>query len=286
MFTKFHNVSFITSTVTGLEVEGNHLVIHTTGSSYEVPFKSGAEAKSGLDELTDILNNKNINTNKKEETASKTDDILNLAQEAVESLQGVLGTLRSAATSKVADVAVQKVLDRIDGRLSSVLDAKDDLIAKAKSIFEHAEPENKPKAQPKTKEKSVVKEPKNSDVPVGDNIFGDILNDIFTGTSCVDVSHEHGAKKITVDEFKQVFGTESEPLIGDLTDKQLREFISEFVDGALENERVQVLFNNIKEQFGVEEAEKAIEGYKKLIHTFCNQNVEMTLSQVIARYFS
>lgn len=286
MFTKFHNVSFITNTVTGLEVEGKTLVIHTVNSTYEVPFQTGTDAQVALEELTDILNNKTTSS-KKEDKATKTDDILNLAQDAVESLQGVLGTLRTVATAKVADCAVQSVLDRIDGRLSSILDAKDDIIAKAKTIFENAEPENKPQSQPKAKAKQVQEETKNEDVQ-SENFFGDILNDIFTGTSCVNVKvdDEHGAKKISVEEFKQVFGTEFEPLIGDLTDKQLREFISEFVDGALENERVQALFNNIKEQFGTEEAESAIEGYKKLIYTFCNQNVEMTLSQVIARYFS
>lgn len=281
MFTKFHSVSFIASTVTGLEIDGKELVIRTTGDSFVVPFSSASAAKDGLAELTDILNTK---TPVGDAQPSKTDSVLNAAQDAVQSLQGVLGTLRANATAKVQDIAVQAVLDRIDRKLEKAFDAKDDLLSMARGIFEKAQPENKPT---KVQDEPVVYE--KTETPRKDvKDFSSVLDSIFTGINGIvnDVDTEHGAKKLSVDEFKQLFGTDQEPLIGDLTDKQLKEFISEFVDGALQNERVQSLFNTIKEQFGKDEAESAIDGYKNLIYTFSVQNVEMTLSQIIARYFN
>jgi|AGFT01.1.fsa_nt_gi hypothetical protein len=288
MFTKFHSVSFIASTVKGLEVDGKELVIRTTGDSFVVPFSSASAAKDGLAELTDILNSK---APVGDTQSTKTDSVLNAAQEAVQSLQGVLGTLRATATNKVQDLAVQAVLDRIDSKLEKAFDAKDDLFAMARSIFEKAQPENKPT---KVQDDPVVYEKKETPKPENKTKdFASVLDGIFTGVSSiventvnVKVDAEHGAKKLSVEEFKQLFGTALEPRIGDLTDKQLKEFISEFVDGALQNERVQSLFETIKAQFGKDEAESAIDGYKNLIYTFSVQNVEMTLSEIIARYFN
>lgn len=295
MFTTFHNVSFIASTVTGLEVEMNTLHILTTGQGYEVRFKSGEEAQEGLKELTDILNG-TTKTAQEAPKASKTDELKATIASGFDRLQSVLEGAKTTATDKVQEAILAQVLGGAGKTVSDLLERKDDLVQRATDILSTLEKlldkeetkeqrpmatRNKPEAATPAKgtEEAVKRATSIIDT---DGIFTDNTAPSFDAqvTATVD------AKKITADQFKQIFGTPAEPVIGDMSERQVREFIAEFVDGALANERVQQLFQNIKDNFGADEAEGAIDGYKNLILTICLQNTEMTLSEIISRYFS
>ena len=295
MFTKFHNVSFIASTVTGLELEMNTIHILTTGQSYEVRFKTNEEAQAGLSELTDILNaasgQGSTNSAQEAQGASKVNDLKDILNSGLNRLQGILESAKSTATDKVQEAVMAQVLGTAGKTVSDLMDYKEALVTRATdllSTLEKAlEPEEKPMAtrnEPKsepTKKTECFKD----EVATATSILD--VDSIFTSSAKdLDVSAVITPKKMSADHFKSIFGTPEEPLIGDLSERQLREFIGEFVDGALANERVQHLFQNIKDNFGADEAEGAIDGYKNLILTICLQNTEMTLSEVISRYFN
>ena len=284
MFTNFHNVSFIRSEVIGLEVEGTTLLIETSKKTFEVSFASEEEAKAGLQELTSVLNGSTDST--KKPSASKTDKVL---QDTIQSLQ----SLRDKATKHIADAAFDTI---IKGRTS---DIKDDLLSFAQNLPNILDMFNTPKDEveepvkptpkamkPKAEVEETVKPNQQAVKPT--TCFNDILSGIFTApTETVDIKVTSGLPKtMTLDEFKLVFGTDKEPVIGDLRHDQIKEFVSDFVDGVLENERVQTLFSSIKKQFSEEDALKAVEGYKDLIYTVSIQNIEMTLSAIIQNFFS
>lgn len=292
MFTTFHNVSFIASTVTGLEVEMNILHILTTGQGYEVRFKSGEEAQQGLKELTDILNG-TVKTAQEAPKSSKADELKNIINGGFDRLQSTLENVKATATDKVQEAIMAQVLGGAGKTVSDLMDRKDDLVQRAADMLstleklldtEEVKEEPKPMAtrnEPKATKGTEEAVQRATSIIDTDGIFTD-----STPIVNVQVTAAIDPKKITADEFKQIFGTPAEPLIGDMSERQLREFIAEFVDGALSNERVQQLFQNIKDNFGVDEAEGAIEGYKNLILTICLQNTEMTLSEIISKYFS
>lgn len=285
MFTNFHNVSFISSDVSGLEVEGKSLFIQTfNNKSFEVKFNTPEDAHNGLRELTVILNGGNT---KPSSVESKADEVLQSAKSVFDSLQGSFGTLRDKLTSKVTDIALEAMIK--GSPVSELFSRKDELINAAHELskmFTHSSTDTE--ATPPVAEPS---KPDTKPEPVREvqPCFNDVLDSIFTAGPAAkktQVNVTKVAKKLSSEEFKQVFGTPDEPLVGDFLDPQLKEFIADFVDGALANERVQSLFSSIKEQFGEAEAEAAIESYKTLIYTFCVQNTEMTLSGIIQQFFS
>lgn len=288
MFTKFHSVSFIASTVTGLEVEQNELHINTTGESFTVRFKTKEEALSGLEELTEILNGK-----KKEEPKDESAwDIKDTLKFGIDRFNETFGNIKSAATDKVQEAVISQILGTTGKAVSDIMDRKDELMSRAAVLLSTLETaldnttEEKPMAtRNKPVDESTEKTSCFKDVVTRATSILD-TDGIFTSLSTDSGAITRDTKKITTEQFKEIFGTESEPLIGDMSERQLREFIGEFVDNALANDRVQQLFQNIKDNFGTNEAEEAIEGYKKLILTIALQNTEMTLSDVISRYFS
>lgn len=303
MFTKFHNVSFIASTVTGLELENNIIHILTTGQGYEVRFATKSEAEAGLVELTDLLNAAVSNTTKTAQEApkaSKADELKATITSGFDRLQSVLEGAKTTTTDKVQEAIMAQVLGTAGKTVSDLMNRKDDLLQRAADMLssletlldtEEVKDEPKPMAtrnKPAPEEKVTSKGAAEA-VKRATSILD--TDGIFSGAKempefTAEVKATRDTKKITAEEFKQIFGTEAEPVIGDMSERQVREFIAEFVDGALANERVQQLFQNIKDNFGEDEAEGAIDGYKNLILTICLQNTEMTLSQIIARYFS
>lgn len=295
MFTTFHNVSFIASTVTGLEVEMNILHILTTGQGYEVRFKSGEEAQQGLKELTDILNG-TAKTAQEAPKASKTDELKATIASGFDRLQSVLEGAKTTATDKVQEAILAQVLGGAGKTVSDLLEHKDVLVQRATDMLSTLEklldkeetPEQRPMATRNKPEAATPAKGTEEAVKRATSIID--TDGIFTDNTApsfdAQVTATVDAKKITADQFKQIFGTPAEPVIGDMSERQVREFIAEFVDGALANERVQQLFQNIKDNFGADEAEGAIDGYKNLILTICLQNTEMTLSEIISRYFS
>lgn len=288
MFTKFHSVSFIASTVTGLEVEQNELHINTTGESFTVRFKTKEEALSGLEELTEILNGK-----KKEEPKDESAwDIKDTLKFGIDRFNETFGNIKSAATDKVQEAVISQILGTTGKAVSDIMDRKDELMSRAAVLLSTLEAaldnttEEKPMAtRNKPVDESTEKTSCFKDVVTRATSILD-TDGIFTSLSTDSGAITRDTKKITTEQFKEIFATESEPLIGDMSERQLREFIGEFVDNALANDRVQQLFQNIKDNFGTNEAEEVIEGYKKLILTIALQNTEMTLSDVISRYFS
>lgn len=295
MFTKFHNVSFIASTVTGLEMEANVIHILTTGQSYEVRFATKSEAEAGLTELTDILNG-TVKTAQEAPKASKADELKNIITNGFDRLQGVLEGAKTTATDKVQEAILAQVLGGAGKTVSDLMDRKDDLVQRAtdmlsslEKLLDNEEVKEEPKPMATRNEPKAETPVKGTEEAVKRATSILDTDGIFTDTTPVvnvQVTATVDPKKITAEEFKQIFGTPAEPLIGDMSERQVREFIAEFVDGALANERVQQLFQNIKDNFGVDEAEGAIDGYKNLILTICLQNTEMTLSEIISRYFS
>lgn len=306
MFTKFHNVSFIASTVTGLELEQNVIHILTTGQGYEVRFASKTEAETGLQELTDLLNSAAAGTSNTTQEAPKAfnvDDLKDTIAAGWDRIQNVSGRAKTTTTDKVQEALMAQVFGSVGKTVSELLDRKDDLVKRATDMLssleslldteEEVNEEPKPMAtrnEPKAKPEQPAQPAKNTEeaVPRATSILD--TDGIFSGAKEMpvvnaDVKAVRDIKKITADEFKQIFGTPAEPVIGDMSERQVREFISEFVDSSLANDRVQQLFQNIKENFGADEAEGAIDGYKKLILTICLQNTEITLSEIISRYF-
>lgn len=303
MFTKFHNVSFIASTVTGLELENNIIHILTTGQGYEVRFATKSEAEAGLVELTDLLNAVAAGTTKTAQEApksSKVDDLKATITSGFDRLQSVLEGAKTAATDKVQEAIMAQVLGTAGKTVSDLMDRKDDLLQRAadmlsslETLLDTEEVKEEPKPMATRNEPKAKAAPASKGTEEAVKRATSILDTdgIFSGAKempefTAEVKATRDTKKITAEEFKQIFGSEAEPVIGDMSERQVREFIAEFVDGALANERVQQLFQNIKDNFGVDEAEGAIDGYKNLILTICLQNTEMTLSQIIARYFS
>lgn len=292
MFTTFHNVSFIASTVTGLEVEMNILHILTTGQGYEVRFKTEEEAQQGLKELTDILNG-TAQTAQEAPKASKTDELKNIIAGGFDRLQSTLENAKTTASDKVQEAIMAQILGGAGKTVSDLINRKDDLVQRAADMLstleklldtEEVKEEPKPMAtrnEPKAAKGSEEAVQRATSIIDTDGIFTD-----STQIVNVQVTAVADPKTITAGVFKQIFGTPAEPVIGDMSERQVREFISEFVDGALSNERVQQLFQNIKDNFGADEAEGAIDGYKNLILTICLQNTEMTLSEIISKYFS
>lgn len=303
MFTKFHNVSFDATTVTGLELENRILHILTTGQSYEVRFTSNASAEAGLTELTNILNSLELSssvvkTTQEAPETTKTQELKDTLLNGLSRLQGFASSLKSTATDKVQETVKAKIVGAIHNKVIDLQITKDELMQRAQDLLEsleaaieHADEEPKPMAtrnEPKTK--SDVEHPAKGTseaVERATQILG--FDNIFGSTDAakpvVHVTGTTPAKNLTAEEFKEIFGTPAEPLIGDLSERQLREFIGEFVDNALENERVQQLFQNIKDNFGADEAAGAIDGYKNLILSISLTNSEMKLSDVIARFF-
>lgn len=308
MFTKFHNVSFIASTVTGLELEQNVIHILTTGQGYEVRFTTKKEAENGLQELTDLLNAELTGTSKttqEDPKAFNADDLKDTIAAGWDRILNVSGRAKTT-TDKVQEALMAQVFGSVGKTVSDLFDRKDDLVKRAtdmlssleslldtEEVAEEPKPmatRNEPKAKP-TPTAQTATPAKNTEEAVHRATSILDTDGIFSGAkgmseSNADVKAGRDIKKITTEEFKKIFGTPAEPVIGDMSERQVREFISEFVDSSLANERVQQLFQNIKENFGADEAEGAIDGYKKLILTICLQNTEITLSEIISRYFN
>lgn len=296
MFTKFHNVSFIASTVTGLEIEGTTIHILTTGQSYEARFKTKAEAEAGLSELTDILNGMSNNPQEAPKP-SKKDELKTAITLGFDRLQSTLEAAKTSATNKVQEAVMAQVFGTGGQVVADILGRKDDLVARATDMLSKLETlldakedvkkepapmatRNEPKVAVKGSNEAVKRA---TSILDADGIFSSDKESPELSTGAKSTSD---SKKITAAEFKKIFGTNAEPCVGDFSERQLREFIGVFVDGALANDRVQQLFQNIKDNFGVDEAEGAIEGYKALILTISLQNIDMTLSEIISRYFS
>lgn len=296
MFTKFHNVSFKTDTVTGLEIDQkNTLYITTTGETFAVPFQTRDEAVDGLQELTDILNG--TTTKQDEPQASKVDDLKNTVAFGFDRLQSILGDIKESASSKAQEALMAQVLGTAGKTVSDLMERKDDLVQRAADMLSTLESlldkEETPAPRPMaTRNKPVDVEIKTGEASDAvkraksiidtDGIFASIAEQFDD----VRLSATVEPKKLTVEQFKQVFGTPDEPLIGDMSERQLRDVISEFVDNAMDNERVQTLFATIRQNFSDEEADNAIEGYKNLMLTIALQNVESTLSDVISKFFN
>lgn len=284
MFTKFHNVSFDTNDVAGIEVDGNTLYIemHTRGKVYELEFENSDLANSAQEELTNVLNGIQP---KEKTTDSRTESVLRTAKETVESLQSVVDSLRNKAANKVTEVAIDSFLK---GKLGSLGDIKGDIFSVAKDLskmFETVVQDETPAPAPK--QKTARSEQPKTETKQPTTCFSDLLkSDIFTSNSVFVKVLQPEAKTLTVEQFKLLFGTPDEPVIGDLSNTQLKELISSFVDDALENDRVKSLFQSIRKQFSPEEADAAVQGYKELILTFSLQNIEMTLSEVLEKFFS
>lgn len=312
MFTTYRNVSFIAKNVTGLEVDDKETIILSTDGSFAVNYKSNQEALDDLPNLTAVINaaTGNGSTENNAHTASgesKVDSVQDTITSAFSRLRDLVGDVKSTANDKIQEAAQEALLKKVFGTsgtvFSDLLNGKDELLSRAQRLLEsldaslNPEPEQKPMAarnepaKPEPTQAEPVKaepakaEPTKPNTCFKDVAFGLDTSDIFSSVSS-SAQQIRDAKKLTVDEFSAVFGTPNEPVIGDLSERQLREFIGEFIAGALENERVQQLFQNIKDQFGEDEAEGAIEGYKNLVLTICLQNVEMTLSEIIKNYFS
>lgn len=326
MFTKFHTVGFETNDVAGVEVDGTDLYIemHSRGKVYHLSFETPAQAEAAQAELINILNG---DATPSKPTSAKTDEVLKVAKDTVESLQGVIDSLRTKATNKVAEVAIQsfikdrskKIKDDLSSRASEFPDVlellksatedkslKDfislitdlpDSLGMFGDSSEVKDPVHKkaPEApvHKKAPESSEAERKPNDKPSKPTSCFTDILSGgIFTAptpSATVNVTVTDSpveARDLTLDQFKLVFGTVAEPLIGDLRQEQLKVFISNFIDDALTNERVQTLFASIKKQFSPEQADKAVEGYKNLILSVCLDNTEITLSEVISRFFS
>ena len=277
MFTKFHNVSFKTDTVTGLEIDQkNTLYITTTGETFAVPFQTRDEAVVGLQELTDILNG--TTAKQDEPQASKVDDLKNTVAFGFDRLQSILGDIKESASNKAQEALMAQVLGTAGKTVSDLMERKDDLVQRATDMLSTLEKlldkdevqEQRPMA---TRNKPVDVEIKTGEASDAvkraksiidtDGIFASIAEQFDD----VRLSATVEPKKLTVEQFKQVFGTPDEPLIGDMSERQLRDVISEFVDNAMDNERVQTLFATIRQNFSDEEADNAIEGYKNLMLT-------------------
>lgn len=312
MFTTYRNISFIAKNVTGLEVDGKETIILSTDGSFTVNYKSNQEALDDLPNLTAVINaaTGTGSTENNAHTASsdsKVDSVQDTITSAFSRLRDLVGDVKSTANDKIQEAAQEALLKKAFGTsgtvISDLLNGKDELLGRAQRLLEsldaslNPETEKKPMAtrnepaKPEPTQAEPVKaepakaEPAKPNTCFKDVAFGLDTSDIFASVSS-SAQQIRDAKKLTVDEFSAVFGTPNEPVIGDLSERQLREFIGEFIAGALENERVQQLFQNIKDQFGEDEAEGAIEGYKNLVLTICLQNVEMTLSEIIQNYFS
>lgn len=293
MLINFKNVVFVAHDFTGAIADGKTLYIYVGPKTFDIDFKTSKEAEEARLELYTVLSTEFANmkatqgiqkpnelefladlfsaakTAVKDEGMSK---VISSVEGLTDKLNGLLGSAKSKAKKAVVDTVVNKATHSFEQRLDALAKELTNAIESI-GIFDDSAPSEK-----STKNKSETKpEPK-----VQTKKRRTFTPDVF-GSTPVQTPNETDNRVLP--PFPEVAGTPDEPLIGDMTQAELEDYIDQFMQDVLSNERVQDMFQSILSNFDAEKASEALSGYKKVVLTIALQNPELTLTQVIQNYF-
>lgn len=286
MIINFRNINFNLNDFNGSVVEGKVLYVYVGKHTFDLTFKTTAEAKEANDELAELLKSaggKSSTETKKDSLNILFDRFKEKVEEKVSSvdtlattLSFAVGSLASLAKNKAKDAALNKLQSTIEKRVESVIN---DLGSVLDGIVSTVKSEEAPVDNPKAKEPVKAADQKRHKVFTPD-VFG-----AKASTESKPVNSKHVDVEVETPLFRDIAGTEDEPLIGDLTEEQLEQYIDEFMQDVLGNERVQDMFKSILGNFDADTAANALDGFKKVVLSIALQNEEKTLSSVLKDYF-
>lgn len=283
MIITFKNVTFLPYDFSGAVVEGKTLYIYSGSKTFDIEFKTSAEAREALAELNELLKSA-LGTSPGEAASPEaqieqvltkiTDSIDTVTSTVTATLSGLFATATATAKKAAVDAVVNKAKGSIEERVETILGdlssalaslgiVDDEETAKPKAKEPNREPQSKPQPE-------IIKKRRSFDA------------DVF-GATAVETPNETDQRELPL--FTDVAGTPDEPLIGDLTHSELEDYIEQFMQDVMSNERVQSMFQSILSNFDAEKAADALSGYKKVVLTIALQNPEQTLTQVIQNYF-
>lgn len=297
MLINFKNVVFVAQDFKGAITDGKTLYIYVGPKTFDIDFKTSKEAEEARLELYTVLSTEfanmkatqGIQSEKSNEleflsdlfSAAKTavkDDGLSKVISSVEGLtdklNGFLGSAKSKAKKAVVETVVNKAANSFEQRMDALSKELSDAIESI-GIFDvsaSSDKATKTKSEPETKPEPKVQTKKRRT----------FTPDVF-GSTPVQTPNEKDNRVLP--PFPEVAGTPDEPLIGDMTQAELEDYIDQFMQDVLSNERVQDMFQSILSNFDAEKASEALSGYKKVVLTIALQNPELTLTQVIQNYF-
>lgn len=277
----FDNVSFNAKDFLGSQAEGKTLYIYTTNKTFDIDYSSAPKALEAMTRLETAVQSERVVPESEstsvfaglESLFSKGfSTVKDKAQEVV-SGTSVKNLLFQMAADK-AGTAFQDKAEKMVKDLEGILGTVTAHTASTKQSFEE---------RMNTMFEKINEQFNDEDADVPDEAvkpkgkkFNMFQGDVFNGVSADDLEIPTPAPGTV--------GAPDEPLIGDLTNAELLGLIDEFVDGALNNPKTQIIFGNIYDIFGKEEADEAVDNLKRLIYEMSLECPELKLSQVLQRF--
>ena len=262
----FKTISFKQESYSYAYVDGSTLNIVLNGVDVPVHFKTHEDAIDGAKELNDILNG----TRKAQKTSDidilidkiKSGEVLTILENCNDKLNEAISGAYSTIEQRLNDQSFKDIAKKAEERVEGVIN---DIDAVLTHMF------TKPYETSKDETEEPVEKAKPTIITKVKRSFGS-LDDVFG------FSKENSSTEEPVPEVTDI-------LIGDMTTTQLKKEISLFVDGLLNSERAESMFNSISSNFGKEATEQAVQAFKDLIYTVAISNPDKTLEQVLRENF-